>query len=70
MIVYQTMARTCELCGKSTQVGHRVSHAKNITLRKVKPNLRRVKVVVGGRSKTMKICTKCLKSKIKVEVRK
>ena len=60
----------CELCGKETQLGKKSTHkhggmwAKRAqsTKRKWKPNLRRVKVQIGGTAKTVRICAKCLKS--------
>ncbi|MEW5816608.1 MAG: 50S ribosomal protein L28 [Spirochaetota bacterium] len=56
------MARRCELCGKSTQRGNNVSHAHNKTRRVWKPNLIKVKTMVGKTKKTIKICTRCLRS--------
>lgn len=38
----------CEVCGKTMQTGMKVSHSHIRTKRKWKPNLQRVKVVVGG----------------------
>lgn len=34
------MARVCQLTGKRTEVGNKVSHANNKTLRKFYPNLK------------------------------
>ena len=39
--------------------GNKVSHAKNRTKRIFKPNLHSARVVVGGVSKRVKLCTKC-----------
>ncbi len=55
------MAMRCENCGKGIMYGHNVSHSKRRTRRIFKPNLHRVKVVVGGISKRMKLCAKCLR---------
>ncbi|MCX7787503.1 MAG: 50S ribosomal protein L28 [Spirochaetes bacterium] len=55
------MARRCEICGKGTVSGNNVSHAKNATRRVWKPNLVKVRTLVGRTPKTMKICTRCLK---------
>lgn len=49
----------CMNCGKGVMFGHRVSHAKNRTNRKFKPNLHSVRVQIGSNSKKMKLCTKC-----------
>jgi large subunit ribosomal protein L28 len=56
------MARKCEICGKSTIFGNTVSHAKNRTRRTWFPNLLEVRTKVDGTVKTLKICTRCLKS--------
>ena len=56
------MSRTCDLCGKHTQFGNTVSHAKNRARRTWKPNLVKVKTEVEGTSLTLKLCTRCLKS--------
>lgn len=56
------MARKCELCGKGTVFGNRVSHAHNKTRRNWKPNLLKMKTRVKGAVKTVKICAQCLRS--------
>jgi len=56
------MARKCEICGKGTVTGNKVSHAKNRTRRVWKPNLLKIKTMVGKTRTTMKICTRCLRS--------
>ena len=56
------MARKCDICGKQTMSGNTVSHAHNTTRRVWKPNLLKVKAVFGKKQKTIKICTRCLKS--------
>ena len=43
-------------------VGNHVSHANNRTKRVFKPNLRRVRALVNGSPKRMRVCTKCIKS--------
>ena len=56
------MSRTCEICGKHTITGNKVSHAKNRTRRTWKPNLKKVQTMVGGTTLTVKLCTRCLRS--------
>jgi len=56
------MSRTCEICGKHTVTGNKVSHAKNRTRRTWKPNLVSFKTGAGGAAKRIKICARCLKS--------
>ena len=56
------MARVCEKCGKGHQVGMNVSHAHNRTKRVLKPNLQRVRASGNGSTKTIYVCTRCLRS--------
>jgi large subunit ribosomal protein L28 len=56
------MARTCEICGKGTVTGNKVSHANNRVRRTWKPNLLKVRTMVGKSKTTMKVCTRCLRS--------
>jgi large subunit ribosomal protein L28 len=56
------MARVCEICGKGPVAGHNVSHANNKTPRRWYPNLQRVRVVVNGVVRRMRVCTQCIKS--------
>lgn len=56
------MARVCEICGKKPSVGNNVSHAHNLTKRRWIPNLQTVRAQVSGQTKTMRVCTKCIKA--------
>lgn len=56
------MSRTCNICGKGTITGNKVSHANNRTRRTWKPNLVKVKTQLEGTTLTLKICARCLKS--------
>ena len=56
------MAQTCELCGKGPRYGNIISHANNIRRRRWNPNLRRVRAVVKGAHKTLRVCTACIRS--------
>jgi len=56
------MSRICEICGKKPGVGHNVSHAHNLTLRRFYPNLQRVRAKVGGQVKRLRVCTGCIKA--------
>ncbi|MDZ4716241.1 MAG: 50S ribosomal protein L28 [Cytophagales bacterium] len=58
------MARVCEITGKHTRVGNKVSHANNKTKRKFYPNLqtKRFFVPEDGKWITLKVSTKALKS--------
>ena len=57
-----TVARVCEMCGKTPSVGHNVSHANNRTKRRWLPNLQRVKVKLHGTVKRVRVCTRCIRS--------
>jgi large subunit ribosomal protein L28 len=56
------MSRKCEICGKGTTFGNTVSHAKNRSRRTWLPNLQKVRTMVDGSVKTVKLCTRCLKA--------
>ena len=56
------MARVCEICSKGPITGHNVSHANNKTPRRWYPNLQRVRVVVNGVVRRIRVCTQCIKS--------
>lgn len=70
------MARTCEICGKHSQVGNSVetrgkakylggvgTKKTGITRRQFRPNLKRVHAALpGGGARTMKVCTQCIRS--------
>lgn len=56
------MAKVCEICGKGPQFGNRVSHAHNLTRRRWNPNLQRVRALVNGTVRRIRVCAKCLKS--------
>jgi large subunit ribosomal protein L28 len=52
----------CEICGKKPSTGNNVSHANNKTKRRWLPNLQSVHANVNGQTKTMRVCTKCIKA--------
>jgi large subunit ribosomal protein L28 len=56
------MAQRCDLCGKGPAVGHRISHAHNVTKRRWMPNLVSLRTVKGGAVRRMRVCTRCLKA--------
>jgi large subunit ribosomal protein L28 len=64
------MAKVCEVCGKKPVFGNNVSHAHNVTSRRWLPNLQRVRVLVDGAARRMRVCTRCIRSgKIRKAVR-
>lgn len=56
------MSWKCEICGKRPHVGNNVSHANNRTKRRWLPNIQKVRAVVNGEVRRIKVCTKCLKA--------
>ncbi len=56
------MAKVCEVCGRGPQFGNRISHAHNVTKRRWDLNLQRVRAIVGGGHKRLRVCTSCIKS--------
>ena len=70
------MARKCEICGKSAQMGNRVTtrgRAKylggvgtkitGISRRQFRPNLQRVRITTPeGTHKRVRVCTQCMRS--------
>lgn len=64
------MARICEVCGKKPVYGKNVSHAHNVTSRRWLPNLQKVRALVNGGVKRVRVCTSCIRSgKIQKAVR-
>ncbi|MBN1647662.1 MAG: 50S ribosomal protein L28 [Spirochaetales bacterium] len=69
------MARKCDICGKGTVAGNNVprkglpkkkggagQHIGVKTKRTFKPNLVKVKIIDNGTVKSVKMCTRCLRT--------
>ena len=56
------MARRCDICGKGPMSGNTVSKSLNHQRRVWRPNLIDVKTEIDGRTLTLKLCSRCLKS--------
>ncbi len=52
------MSRVCDICGRGSQVGNKVSHSQMKSRRKFSINLQSKKI--NGQTKN--ICTKCIKT--------
>ena len=56
----------CEICEKSVAHGNKISiarsHVSRRTSRTFRPNLRRVKAIIDEDTKTINVCSKCLRS--------
>ncbi len=56
------MAKRCDICGKGSAFGRNVSHAHNVTPRRFQANIQRVKAVINGGVRRIRVCTRCLRS--------
>lgn len=69
------MSRVCEICGRGTTTGKqytrrgRAKHLGGVGIkttgvsnRTFRPNLQRIRVLVRGAAKRMRVCTKCIKN--------
>jgi len=69
------MGQKCAICGKSPQVGNRVSQrgkakylggngrkTTGISKRRFRPNLQKIRIQLGGGTATRRVCTKCIRS--------
>lgn len=52
----------CNICSKDTVYGNNVSHSVRKTNRVWRPNVKKVRVSENGTVKTVKVCTRCLRS--------
>jgi large subunit ribosomal protein L28 len=55
------MAKRCEVCNKGPAFGRTISHAHNVGPRRFEPNLQTVRAIVGGTTKKIRVCTRCLR---------
>ncbi|MFQ5723906.1 MAG: 50S ribosomal protein L28 [Terriglobia bacterium] len=55
------MAKRCEICGRGPVYGNRISHAHNVTRRRWNLNLQRVRAIVDGVQKRIRVCTSCIR---------
>jgi large subunit ribosomal protein L28 len=56
------MAMRCEICGRGPVVGRRVSHAHNVRPRRFEPNLQKVRAIIDGTTRRVRVCTRCIRS--------
>ena len=52
----------CDICGKGVTFGIKVSHSHRRSNRTWKPNVKKIKAVVNGCTKSVNVCTRCLRS--------
>lgn len=55
----------CDICGKTKQFGHNVSHSMRHTKRQWRPNVQKSAVVTAGKKTKVNICTRCLRTQTK-----
>ena len=55
------MSKQCAICSKKTVTGRSISHAHNVTSRRFRPNLQRVRAVVDGVTRRIWVCTRCIR---------
>ncbi len=60
------MAASCDVCGRRPQYGNRVSHSNRKTHRRFMINLQHRRLEIGGVMRNVKICTRCLRTMVKV----
>ena len=56
------MAKFCDVCWKGPAVGHKISHAHNVTKRRWLANLVSMRALVKGKVERLRVCTRCLKA--------
>jgi len=52
----------CDICNKDHLFGLQVSHSNRKTNRAWKPNVKKIRIIENGTPKSIKICTRCLRS--------
>ncbi len=56
------MSKKCDICGKGPLVGHKVSHAHNLTKTRWMPNIKKLRIIEKGATKQAKVCSRCLRA--------
>ncbi len=59
------MSRQCEICGKKAMNSNLVSHSNIKTKTLQQPNLFRLRLMIDGIFKRVRICAGCLKTHVK-----
>lgn len=62
LILGRLIMAKCEVCGKSVQFGHNVSHSNRKTNTIWRPNIKRVRVLENGRVARKYVCTRCIRT--------
>jgi large subunit ribosomal protein L28 len=56
------MSRECEICGKKPLKAAKLTFSHKQNVHRQAPNLQSVKVNIKGTTKTIKVCTSCIKA--------
>lgn len=56
------MSKICEVCGKKALKAAKISFSHKQNVHRQFPNLQTVKRTINGQTKTIKVCTSCLKA--------
>ena len=56
------MSRRCSICDKGPMVGHKVSHAHNLTKRRWLPNLQKISIERAGKVQSAYVCASCIRT--------
>ncbi len=57
-----TVAATCDVCGKGPGFGNSISHSHRRTPRRWNPNIQTVHAMVGRTPKRLNVCTSCIRA--------
>ena len=60
------MGARCDVCHRRPQYGHNVSHSNRKTNRRFKVNVQHRRVTLNGVQRNVYICTRCLRTMVKV----
>jgi|SRR5689334_22390251 len=60
------MGARCNVCGRRPQYGSKVSHSNRHTNRRFKVNVQHRRIVLDGVARNVYICTRCLRTMVKV----
>lgn len=61
------MSRVCEVCGRGKSTGKQVSFSNKKYNRTYELNLQKTEIMVDGQPKTVKACTKCIRTAKKAQ---
>ena len=61
------MSSRFDVCRRTSQYGHSVSHSNRKTNRRFLVNIQRRRLVIDGTPRNVNVCTRCLRTMLKVE---